>query len=209
MKFEKLGWIVAAALAGCMFGAGFQDKNEKSGTVDLAKVFNDSDYAKKQTESLKGMGQVRQSVIDFVRSNQHVKVEAADRFRSLSLKDAATAADKADIERIKQDAIASEGAYKTLLTKSGPTDADKVQLEEMNTRKADIQKLLERWSGEFSEELRLKQESLRTDTLTRVREAVQSVAKAQGYSIVFVQDVAPYSANDLTQAALDAMNKKK
>jgi len=209
MKLERLGWIVAAALAGGMVGMGFQGATEKTGTVDLAKVFNDSEYAKKQTDALKTMGQARQGVIEFVRTNPHMKTEDATKFKELSLKDSATAADKADLERIKADAQANETKFREVTSKNNPTPADVSQIEEFNRRKDTTQNLLEKWNADFSAEIQTKQESLRNDTLSRVKDAVKQAAKNQGYSIVFVQDIAPYSANDLTQDSLNAMNAKK
>lgn len=209
MKFERLGWIVAAALAGGIAGMGFQDKNEKTGTVDMARVFNESEYAKKQTDSLRTLGTTRQGVLEFIRTYQHIKAEDATKFHDLSVKADATAADKNEIERIKKDALTAEQRYKDLTTKTQPTQADLTELEEMNRRRDAIQTLLDKWSGEFSNELQTKQESLRNDTLQRVKDAVSQVAKSQGYSMIFVQDIAPYSANDLTDEALKAMNSKK
>lgn len=209
MKFERLGWIVAAALAGGIAGMGFQGSSEKTGTVDLARVFNDSDFAKKQTESLRTMGSTRQAVLEFVRTYQHIKPEDATRFHDVSMKPEPTAPEKAEMERIKQDAIASETKYRELTTKDKPTAAEITQLEELNRRKDNVQGLLEKWASEFSGEVQSRQETLRNDTLARVKDAVQQVAKQQGYTMVFVQDIAPYSANDLTDAALKAMNAKK
>jgi len=209
MKFERLGWVVAAALAGGMVGMGFQDASAKTGTVDLAKVFNDSDYAKKQTDMLKTMGAARTAVLEFVNANSHMKADDAMKFKDLSLKDSPTAADKADVERLKSDAQASELTYRTLATKDKPTQAEVAQIEDLNHRKDSMQTLLTKWNTDFSTELQTKQEALRTDTLSRVKDAVQQVAKAQGYSMVFVQDIAPYSSNDLTKDALAAMNQKK
>lgn len=209
MKFERLGWVVAAALAGAMFGMGFQGGAQKTGTVDLAKVFNDSAYAKKQTDGLRNVAQARVGVVEFLRTYRTVKPEDANKFRDLSLKENATAADKAEIERIKTQAQADEQTYRAVTTKDKPTQAEVSQIEEFNRRKEATAQLLEKWNGDFTTELQTRQENLRTETLQRVKDAVAQVAKDQGYSMVFDQNIAPYSANDLTAEALKAMNNKK
>ncbi len=209
MKIERLGWIVAAALAGAMIGMGFQEKGTKTGTVDLERVFNESAYAKSQTEGLRNMGQARVTVVEFLRTYRTLKPEDANKFRDLSLKATPTAADKAELERIKNQAMSDEQKYRELSTKDKPTQAEVNQIEEFNRRKDTTANLLEKWNGEFTNELQTRQESLRGETLQRVKDAVAQVAKDQGYSIVFVQNVAPYSANDLTAEALKAMNNKK
>jgi Skp family chaperone for outer membrane proteins len=62
---------------------------------------------------------------------------------------------------------------------------------------------------EFTDELQQKQEKMRSDILDRVKAAVAEVSKKQGFSIVLNDEIAPYSANDLTPEALKAMNAKK
>ena len=209
MKIERLGWVVAAALAGAMIGMGFQGNAQKTGTVDLEKVFNESAFAKRQTEGLRNMGQARVAVVEFLRTYRTVKPEDANKFRDLSLKETPTATDKAELERIKNQAQADEQKYRELQVKDKPSQAEVNQIEDFNRRKDATAQLLEKWNGEFSSELQSRQEGLRGETLQRVKDAVAQVAKEQGYSIVFVQNVAPYSANDITAEALKAMNNKK
>ena len=209
MKFERLGWIVAAGLAGSMIGMGFQGNTAKTGTVDMEKVFNDSTFAKKQTEGLRNQLTLRMGVIDFVKTYRTVKADDATKFKDLSLKENPTATDKADLERIKKDAQADEQKYRELAVKDKPTQAEVNQIEEFNRRKEASGGILERWNGEFTNDVQSKQEALRNETLQRVKDVVAQVAKDQGYSMVFAQHIAPYSANDITAEALKAMNAKK
>ncbi len=46
------------------------------------------------------------------------------------------------------------------------------------------------------------------DTMQRVKDAISQVGRDQGYSLVLAQNIAPYSANDLTADAMKAMNNK-
>lgn len=209
MKFERLGWIVAASLAGCMFGMGFQGSTQKFGTVDLEKVFNESGFAKKQTESLRNMGTARVAVVDFIKTYRTLSADDANKFRDLTLKETPTAADKAELERIKSQATADEQAYRDLSQKDKPSAAEVTKLEDFNRRREANAQLLQKWNDDFSNELQVRQESLRNETLQRAKDAVNQVAKDQGYSMVFVQNVAPYSSNDVTADALKAMNAKK
>jgi Skp family chaperone for outer membrane proteins len=192
-----------------MFGMGFQGGAQKTGTVDLEKVFNESAYAKKQTEGLRNVAQARVAVVDFLRTYRTVKEADATKFRDLSLKENATAVDKTEIERLKTAAQNDEQKYRELSTKDKPTQAEVSQIEDFNRRKEASAALLEKWNTDFTNELQTRQENLRGETLQRVKDAVAQVAKDQGYSMVFVQNIAPYSANDLTGEALKAMNNKK
>jgi Skp family chaperone for outer membrane proteins len=209
MKVERMGWIVAAALAGAMVGMGFQDKSEKTGTVDIEKVFNQSEYAKKQTEGLRNMGQARLGVVDFIRNHRTMKAADAEKFRQLSLKENRTATDTAEMERLRTQAQGDEQKFKELSVKGSPSATDVTQLEDFNRRKEETGALLQKWNEDFSNEIQSRQENLRGETLQRVKDSVAKVAKEQGYSIIFVQSVAPYSANDITDAALKSMNSQK
>ena len=209
MNVERLGWVAAAALAGGMIGMGFKAPGDKTGTVDIAKVFKDSEYAKKQTEGLRGQVKARQDVIEFVRSNRNIKVEDAQKLKDLSVKDTKTPADDAEVLRIKTDAAAAETKARELQTVDKPTAAQLSQLNEFTQRKDATGQLLDKWSRDFQEEFQQKQEKMSADTLQRVRDAIQQVGHDQGYSIVFSQDIAPYCPNDLTTDAMSKMNSKK
>lgn len=209
MKFERLGWIVAAALAGGMVGMGFQGAAEKTGTVDVGKVVNDSDFIKKQIDTLKAMHAARLGVVDFVKANPHMKADAITKFKDLSLKDNPTAADKADLERLKQDAQAGESSYRALAQKDKPTPDDLKQMEALNRQKDENSAALDKLSNDFNTEMQAKQEALRSDVSNRAKDAIQTAGKQQGYTIIFTNELAPYSANDITADALKAMNSKK
>ena len=209
MKIDKLGWLVAAALAGAMIGMGFKAPGDKTGTVDVIKVFKDSEYAKSQNEGLQGQVAARRDVVQFVQTNRSMKPEDADKLRLLLTKDKPTPADRTDIERIKNDAQADEKKARDLQTKEKPTATELTQIEEYTKRKDATGQRLDRWREEFNQELQAQQEKMNSDALVRVRSVIQQVARDQGYSIVFAQEIAPYCANDLTSDSLKAMNNKK
>jgi Skp family chaperone for outer membrane proteins len=209
MKFDKMGWFVAVGLLGCMVGMGFQGSSQKIGTVDLARVFNESDFAKSQDGSLKTMGASRKAILDFIAAYRAIPTEDAQKFRDLSLKPNGGATEKAELDRIRQAALATDQKFRDLQTKASPTDADRTQLNEFGRRANENMAFAQRLEQEFTEEIRQKQEGLRNETLKRAKAAVADVAAKQGYSVIFVEDVAPYSANDVTTEALKAMNAKK
>lgn len=209
MRVKYFGWIVAAAIVAVGVGAGFETQGTKIGVVDLAKVFNESDYAKGQTDSLKSVGAIRQGMLEFADTYRTFTPEQANRFHDLSVKATATAADKAEIEKIKNDVMASDKRLKDLQTKTSPTAAEAAELSELTRRTQMTQDTVQRWSREFNDELGQLQGKLRQDALDRVRDAVKQVGSAQGYSIIFTTDMAPYGANDVTADALKAMNAKK
>lgn len=201
--------MVAAALAGAVIGMGFRAPGDKTGTVDVIKVFKDSDYAKTQNEGLQAQVAARRDVVTFVQTHRNMKPEDADKLRILSTKDKPTAADKDDITRIKTDAGSDEQKAQALQTKEKPTAAELTQIEDYTKRKDATGQRLEKWRTEFNDELTQQQEKMNADALVRVRQVIQQVARDQGYSIVFAQEIAPYCSNDLTADSLKGMNAKK
>lgn len=208
MNIEKLGWVVAAALAGGMIGMGFKAPGDKTGIVDIGKVFKDSDLAKKQTDTLRAQVLARRSVMEFIGNNRNIKTDDANKLQVLMLKVTQTAADKADIERIQGDAKNAELKARELQTLAKPTAADLALLEDFTKRKDASGGLLEKWQKEFQDDIQQQETKMNDDTLNKVREAIQQVGKDQGYSMVFANNIAPYCPNDITNDALTRMNKK-
>ena len=209
MQIKSLGWIVAAALAAVFVAGGFQSGTSKVGVVDMAKVFNASDYAISQERVLTAYGDTRNNLMEFLDQYRVATPAEADQLKALSLKSPATEADKATLDKLKKDIQAREAAFRQLQTKPTPTPAEVTQLTEFNTRSQTNYQTLQRWSREFEDDVRAFKEKLRSDTLDRVNKAVKEVSAKGGYTIVFSQDASPYGANDVTADALKAMNAQK
>jgi len=204
-----MGWIVAAAILGTLAGSGFQAKGEKYGVVDLSEVFSSSEFAKNQTDNLRTLSAQRQDILQFANTYPVFSTEQAQRFRELSVKAQPTGAEKAELEKLKNAVMAQDKSFKALQTKSKPTPDEVAQLKEYNDRSQNMVKTIDRWAREFSDELQNMQDKLRGDTLDRVKQAVQEVGLKQGYSVVYVQDIVPYAANNITADSLKAMNAKR
>lgn len=209
MKIQYMGWVLAAGIAGAMGGSGFQAKTEKWGVVDLAQVFTTSDFAKNQTDALRNLSTQRQDILQFANTYPVFSAEQSSRFRELSVKPQTTAAEKAELEKLKTTVIAQDKKFKDLIIKPQPTPDEVAALREFNDRNQTMVKTIDRWAREFGEELQTMQAKLQKDAMDRVKTAVQEVGTKQGYSVIYVQDVVPYAANNITNDSLKAMNAKK
>jgi Skp family chaperone for outer membrane proteins len=208
MRLRHMGWIVAAALVVVAATAGFQTGTTKIGVVDATKVFNDSVFAKEQVDILKGLGQARQDMLQFVDSNRTFTPEQAEKFHTLSLKLPMSAADKTELDKIKGDVKTAGARLKTLRTNTKPTPEETKELEELSRRDQATTETAQRWSRDAQEEFEAKRIELQKAGLDKVRDAIKQTASAQGFTIVFIADVAPYGANDITADTLKVMNKK-
>lgn len=209
MRIQKLGWILSAGMAGAMFAGGFQTKTEKIGVVDVGSVFQSSDMTHSKQDELKAMQQSRYDVLQFVHTYRVIQPAQADRFKTLSLKDNITPAEKTELDKLKADVLAADQSFLALQQKPNPTADDRAKMDALNAQKQQMSAMEQRWAQEFDRDLRNKQDELRKVVLDRVQDSLKDVGKKQAYSLIFVRDVAPYGANDVTADTLKVMNAKK
>lgn len=206
----KMSLVVAAALVGVFGALGFQDANSKIGVVDITKVVENSEFGKANQTTFGEMKSAREGVLEFIDSYRVLTVEQAAKIKELSIKPAPlSAGDKAALESAKAEVIAADKKNKELSTKQNLTPEDRALIEEYSKRSANMEVTANRWLREFTTELQGWADKQKQVSLDKARAALQEVAKAQAYTVVFEVGVAPYGANDLTDAALKAMNAKK
>jgi Skp family chaperone for outer membrane proteins len=208
-KTSIAGWIVAGLLAVLIVAPGFQVSGPKFGVVDFASIVEKSDYFQANQKQLDAMKTAREELLQFLDTYKVASGEQTRRLRELAVKESMTPVEKQEYDNLKADVMNSDKKYKELSTKKPPTPEDEGMLREYATRRQTIDDTLPRWSQEFQNELQGKFAQVRSSAIERGRVAVQDVAKAGGYTVVFRADVAVYGANDITDAALKAMNAKK
>lgn len=209
LKNPALGWIAASLIGGFTFLSGFQGSAEKTGVIDLNKVIQQSELGKSNTKKLNDALSLRRGLIDFLTTYMVLTTEQAEGLRQLTLKAAQTEADKAQIEKIKKDVIESDKKRQDLMSKSTLTETDKQLLQDYSQRARINEERAGTWDKEFSLELNELRDQLQQDTINQAKGTLAETAKAQGYTTVLESTVAPYGANDLTDATVKALNAKK
>lgn len=209
LKADQIGWIVAAAFAGVMVASGFQSPTDKIGVVDLAGVVTKSNQGQADSAKFDQLKSQRQGLLDFVLANPVPTAEQAQQLHDLVEKESPTDADKAQITKIEGDVTTSSKQYQDLAAKASLTQEERTQLDEYRQREDHMGTTYQRWLQQFNDELQEWSDKKHLDGLNKARDAVNSVAKAQGFTLVFDKAVAPYGANDLSDAALQAMNAQK
>lgn len=207
-KFGQAGWMVAAGLLGVIVAGGAQPGASKEGIVDLSRVMQESKVGIKSTETLRNAYTARNSLMEFIGTQLVVTTEQANKLRTLSLKETITEAEKTELEKLKDEIKAAAKNFNDLNQKSNPTDADRNLLQDYNNRIQTIRRVLEDWNDEFTAELTQLEQRLRQQTINVARDAVRELGKKQGYTVIFESQIAPYGANDLTDAATKALNDK-
>lgn len=209
INMNKLGWIAAAAFGGVILGTGFQGSTDKLGVVDVAKIVEASDYGKQNQENFNKMKVSREGVLEFIDQYRVLTNEQAVRIKDLSLKEVLKPEEKAELDRLKGEVMLADKRSKELSTKTTLTPEERTLMQEYATRSQNMEQLAQRWYREFTTDLQAWTDKQKLASIDKARAAIQEVAKAQGFTIVFEVGVAPYGSNDLSDASLKAMNAKK
>jgi Skp family chaperone for outer membrane proteins len=207
--FDRLGWAVAFGLLAVLVLVGFQGATEKSGAIDMNRVLQESALGAQHTRRLNDELRLRRELLDFVNTYRVLTMEQAQRIRELTLKANATEQERSELQRIRQDVIASDRRRNEISQRSTLTEADRALLQDFANRAQTMAATMERWNDEFSRELSELEQNLSNEAVARARAALSQVARAQGFTIVFESRLAPYAANDLTDATIRAMNETR
>ena len=207
MKLDRMGWIVAAGLAGAMFGMGMQSQTPKFANVDMAKVFDESDLTKSSNGDLQAYQKDRVDVLQFLQQNLAMKPDDAQKFADLSLKSPRTAAEDAELKRIRADADQASTLQRGLMTKQNATAQDNATMAQYRTNEEANNELGKVLEQRYEADIQNKRQQLHDQAMEKVRDAVADVARKQQYTIVFGADAAPFASNDLTADALKVVKK--
>jgi Skp family chaperone for outer membrane proteins len=209
-KLDKLGWLIAALMLGIIAGSGFQDGPLKFAVVDITSVVEKSDFGKKNQDDFAAMKTAREGVLEFIDQYRVLSVAQANELKELSIKIVLTTEDKTKLEKIKTDVKAAKTKSDNLAQKTTQLTPEETKLlQEYANQAANMEQTAQDWLRVFTNELQAWADKQKLESLNRARAAVQEIGKAQGFTIVFEVGIAPYGANDLTDAALKAMNAKK
>lgn len=205
----KVASLIGAMLVGVLAAVGFQASEIKIGVVDISDVVEQSDFGKANQEEFARMKGVREGVLEFIDTYRVLTNEQAQRMRELSLKVNATAAERAELETLKATVQQSDKKSKELAQKASLTTEERELMRDYAQRSQTMEQVAQRWFREFTNEMQQWADKQKATSIDRARASINEVAKAGGYTIVLESGVAPYGANDLTQAALKSMNAKK
>ncbi len=208
-KLHQIGWTFAAAIAGILLAGGFQATPAKFGVVDISKVIEQSEYGKTNQGKFAELKKRREGLLEFIDQNRVLTNEQAQRLHDLTIKEKLSPEETAEFDRIKADIVASSKRSVELGSKPNITPEERTLMQEYADRAANMERVAQLYLREFTQEMQGWADKAKLDSLDKARAAIQDVAKAQAFTVVFEIGIAPYGANDLTDAALQAMNAKK
>ena len=208
LRFYQFGSALAVLLLGILVASGFQAPAEKNGVVDINALVDGSNFGKGVRDSVEKMRAAREDVLGFIDANRVLTLEQATRLRDLGLKPDRTAAESAEIETLKATVVATNKRWNELATKPTLTPEERTLQQDFADRAQKMGDLGTKWVRDFTNDIDAFVDRQKAEANARARDAIAATAKAQGYTMVYDRAFAPYGANDLTDAALAAMNAK-
>ena len=200
--------VVALGMVVVLLGSGFQGASAKTGVVDAIKVMEAVETSRNYREEEKNYFNERENALQYLSQNRVMKKEEAEKFWALTLKATKTDAEKAELEKVKTTAAEAKKKFNDLQVKANPTDADLKLLDEYRNRQAEMgeygKKLVEDTQNDMKE-LRQKHLSSLQDAY---QAAIMEIGKRDGFGVIFDKNVAPFAANDVTDAAAKIATKK-
>jgi Skp family chaperone for outer membrane proteins len=200
------GWALATVLAGFLALSGFQTPANKVGIIDMDKVIFESELGRKNADELDSAVKARQGVLEFVQTHRVLTLEQAQELKNLSLKPTLTEQERQRLDKVKADVVQAAKNFDALNQKANPTEEDRNLLQEYNGRIQTTGNLLNEWNQQFQQELETMRSKMIQDSTVKANQILRDIAKRDGYSTVFLSRVAPYAANDLTDAVVKSMN---
>jgi Skp family chaperone for outer membrane proteins len=199
--------LAALAASGALFALlGFQQGQERTGTVNISQLIQKSSLGQKNTQRLESAFRRRQNFLAFLEQNPLMERAQVDQLKSLELKETLTTAETEELTRLKAAAAAALREFNELNMKTAPTDADRQKLDIYNERSRAMAGVIEGIANEFNQDVQKLRDEVRQNETSSSQKAIQEAAKRAGVTIVFNAEVAPYAANDLTEEAVKIMN---
>ena len=199
--------VIVGAVA--LFAAtGLQTGAAKFGVVDMQRMLAESASGKAVQGQLQTELNTRQGVLEFINTNRVLTMDQATKLRDLSVKPVPTEADKTELDKLKDAIKAESKTFNDLMMKSNPTDTERAKITELQGRKQAMDAILQQWHQEMMDELNAIEAVKMGELGKKAKDVIQALGKKDGYSVVFPSNVAVYSANDITDAAIKALDAK-
>ena len=209
LRFLQFGWVLFLATLAVLIGSSFQGPTEKIGVADINRLMDESDFGKSVKAQLDAMRANREEILTFIDQNRVLTAEQASQIKDLTLKQNRSKEDQARLDSIKADVVASNKKWTELATKPTLTPEERTLLQDYADRAQKANEIGSRMLSDFSSDINAWIEKQKAESGRRARAAIQSVAKQQGFTLVYDSVFTPFGANDVTDSALSTMNMDK
>lgn len=207
LNIDTLGWVVAATIGLGIVGSGYTPATDSYASVDMASLIDNSNPGKTAQTDLNIAKQARLDLLQFMYQNRVMSGDQSQQLTKLWLEANPPAADQSTLTGLKTQIMAATKGYQDLQAKTTLTAQDQTTLANDKSMITATQASISQMAQQFNEDMQQMQQTSASALLIKVKTAVQAIGKAQGYTIVFGKNSAPYCDHDLTSAVMDSLNK--
>jgi Skp family chaperone for outer membrane proteins len=197
------GAVVVAVLA----VMAFQAANTKIGMVNLGKVVQDSKIGKEAEEKFRQETDLRDQLLMHFDAYRYYDPEQREEIWKLWVKRNRTQEEETRLTVLKSTGQSLQKEVDALQQKQQRTAEEDQRYQQLVRRQGEMVNYLPYLKAALEGEL----EKFRADSLSEVydkaRTSVRKVAKAQGFSVIYTSQVAPYAEFDISEDVLNDLGK--
>ncbi len=204
--------ILFAAAGGT--GSAWAQKNAPAsapvfGSVDTAKCAQESKGRQASEDELRGFGQTLERALQRLSGSSSRFLTEAEikELAALYEKEPASEGDKKRIQELETKGDASSAELSRLQQVGSPTDADKKKFSDLTTEQQKGDAVLQSVRDTYLARVNARREELSMKYTNQIRETVGKIAKDKGLTVVFDSQFVLYTATDITQDVIKALNK--
>ena len=178
-------------------------------SVDAQKLFAEYKVRKTSSDEIERLQQNLRQVLERLESNSAVFLTETE-IRELSgllEKTQQTDADKVRISALETKARDASGELTRLQNTTSPTEPQTARLRELTALRQKGAQAAQTLGQSFQTRLQERRETLGQKVVEDVRVAIAKVAAAKNLALVFSNEVALFSANDITADVLKELNR--
>ncbi|GAB4452041.1 MAG: hypothetical protein OHK0029_02300 [Armatimonadaceae bacterium] len=192
-------------------GAQAQQKSDAPvfGSVSVQKILSESSARKRDSDELNKMVQSLREVMTSLRQQNAFFLPEAElrELASLLEKENASAVEKKRIAELFGKAAAASAEKRKLENTANPSEEQRKQFAALSDAESKGNQAINNLAGAYEKRLGEREVELNNKTVAEIRTAISEVAKQKGITVVFDEQIAIYTANDLTPDVIKQINK--
>ena len=208
-----IAWAATAAFAiGLLVSAPVwaADNAQKTGIVDLARVYKDAPRIKQYKEELDALTETLKRQLDIRSQNLMLDEAQVKELIELKMKpaDKLTDKEKARIDELAKIERDLDATFKQLQSTAQPDEAQKAKLKELQEIERKSKTTGEALENDYNSRLQTKAIELEEKARTDILDAVKKVAEAKGLAMVIAKDAVLFGGADVTDEVINKLDRK-
>lgn len=210
-KFRVVALSVAAVVAAVCFSgisALAADNSTKIAVVDLQKVYKDAPRVKQYMEELDAFRAELGQKLEIRSQNMMLNEDEIKELIDLKIKTTPTDKEKARITELEGMERSRDAELKQLQSTKDLTDQQKARQTELQNLQNSSKTTGESLEKDYNSNLQNKVQELDDKAKADMQDAINKVAEAKGYSLIFDKSAVMYGGTDITDQVIAKLDRK-